>query len=103
MMCLLPLLMAKPTNLLNNFSGQSFNPYTNSPSCLSHSLTFSDPPAPDLLCTPEQVLCLIHLLPTDTSHGPDGISSKMLKSTAYSISHPLSLLFNQSISLGPSH
>ena len=63
------------------------------------SLTFSDPP-PGLLCTPEQVLHLIHQLPTDTSPGPDGISSKMLKSTAYFISHPLSLLFNQSISFG---
>ena len=31
---------------------------------------------------------------TCTSAGPDGISSKMLKSTAHSVSHPLSLLFN---------
>ena len=86
-------------NLLNNFFAQSFNPCTSSPLCLSHSLEFSDPP-PYLLCTPEQVLHLIHQLPTDTSPGPDGISSKMLKSTTYSISHPLSLLFNQSISFG---
>ena len=87
-----PHLMPKTTALIIFFT-HSFNPCTSSPLCLSHSLTFIDPP-PDLLCTPEQVLHLIHQLPTDTSPGPDGISSKMLKSTAYSILHPLSLLFN---------
>ena len=37
-------------NLLNNFFAQSFNPCISSPSCLSHSFTFSDHP-PDLLRT----------------------------------------------------
>ena len=43
---------------------------------------------------------MISQLPTRTSTGPDGISSKMLKATAYSISVPLCKLFNLSLSSG---
>ena len=97
MIFLLPLLMPKPTSLITFLLRVLI--LVQALLYVCHSLTFSDPP-PDLLCTPEQVLHLIHQLQTDTSSGPDSISSKMLKSTAYSISHPLSLLFNQSISFG---
>ena len=52
------------------------------------------------LCSPESIVNLISSLPNRTSSGPDGISSLLLKSTAYSIAVPLQHIFNLSISTG---
>ena len=59
-------------------------------------------PTPDaLLCSPESsVSDLISSLPTDSSPGFDGITPLLLKSTAVSISFPLSQIFNCSIIFG---
>ena len=54
----------------------------------------------ELLCSPTSVSRLISSLPIRTSPGPDGIPSLLLKSTACSISEPLSHIFNLSISTG---
>ena len=51
-----------------------------------------------LLCSPDNVLDLILNSPTNIAPGPDGISALMLRNTAHSISLPLSLIFNSSIS-----
>ena len=45
-------------------------------------------------------MLLLSCLPSDTSPGPDNIHARMLKSTAQSISIPLSLIFNSSLSTG---
>ena len=87
-------------NLINNFFSQCFNssvPSLSLSDILPHFLT--DCPS-DLLCTPENIIQLISQSPSHTSSGPDGISSKMLKATAYSISVPLCKLFNLSLSSG---
>ena len=58
------------------------------------------PCPPDLLCSPDEIVLLLSCLPSDTSPGPDNIHARMLKSTAQSISIPLSLIFNSSLSTG---
>ena len=63
MMFLPPLLMPKPTSLIISL----LRVLILVQALLHVSLTFNDPPPPDLLCTPEQVLHVIHQLPTDTS------------------------------------
>ena len=86
--------------MINDFFSQCFN---SSVPPLSLSDIFSHSPADcpsDLLCTPENIIQLISQLPTHTSTGLDGISSKTLKATAYSISVPLCKLFNLSLSSG---
>ena len=72
--------------------------FTNDPSLLPPPLSFPTPDA--LLCSPESVCDLISSLPTDSSPGFDGITPLLLKSTAVSISFPLSQIFNCSIISG---
>ena len=59
----------------------------------------------EFLCTEIQVLDLIRSLDSTKSTGADGISARMLKATALSISKSLSVLFNKSITTGkfPTH
>ena len=54
----------------------------------------------DLLCKEEEVFEYLTKLVIGKSMGCDGISSKMLKSTAGAIASPLTKLFNLSISTG---
>ena len=54
----------------------------------------------DFLCSTNEVLHLILNIPLDTVPGSDGISSPMIHHTAHSISLPLSLIFNSSLSSG---
>ena len=54
----------------------------------------------DFLCSSDEVLRLILNIPLDTAPGSDGISSPMIHHTAHSISLPLSLIFNSSLSSG---
>ena len=51
----------------------------------------------DLFCTEEEIFELLAGIDTTKSNGPDGISGKMLKSTASSITPALTKLFNLSI------
>ena len=85
-------------NMMNNFFSQCFNSSV-PPLSLSDNLP-SAYCSPDLLCTPETIIQLISQLPAITSPGLDRISSKMLKATSHSISVPLSVLFNLSLSSG---
>ena len=84
-------------NVLNSYFSSCFNsssPPLSSPS--SHPPPISTPPS--LLCSPDNVLDLILNSPTNIAPCPDGISALMLRNTAHSISLPLSLIFNSSIS-----
>ena len=63
---------------------------------LNSSLTSNEA----FLCSPESIVNLISSLPNRTSSGPNGISSLLLKSTAYSVVVPLRHIFNLSISTG---
>lgn len=55
---------------------------------------------PELLCTEEEILDLLLSLDITKANGPDGISATMLKSTANTITHSITILFNRSIQLG---
>ena len=54
----------------------------------------------DLLCSEEEVHEMIMSSDTSKANGPDGISAKMLKGTALSITPVLTRLFNMSIEHG---
>lgn len=54
----------------------------------------------DFLCSEDYVFHLIHSLNVDKSSGPDGISVRMLKYTALSITPSVTRLFNLSIKTG---
>ena len=51
----------------------------------------------DLLCVEEQVVQLLLSSDISKASGPDGISVRMLKATADSISPSICKLFNQSV------
>ena len=90
---------ASKANLLNDFFSSCFN----SSNPIDPSLNLCSPPTlcpPDLLCSPNEILNLLLHLPSDTATGPDNISSRMLKSTAYSIASPLTHIFNLSLKSG---
>jgi len=54
----------------------------------------------DFLCTEEEVYEMLLSLDTSKANGPDGISAKMLKGTALSITPVLTQLFNMSLQSG---
>ena len=54
----------------------------------------------DLYCSEEEVFELLSHLDTSKSNGPDGISARMLKHTAISITPSITWLFNLSIRIG---
>ena len=86
-------------NLLNktftNFFTRDSTPQTFLP-----PLNSTSPCSEDLLCSEDTVIDLISSLPLNTSPGPDGIPSILIKATAHSISVPLAHIFNLSISTG---
>ena len=53
-----------------------------------------------LLCSNIEVAKLLLQIPSNTSTGPNSISARMLRETAYSISSPLTSIFNPSIKSG---
>ena len=90
---------ADKANLLCSFFSSCFNqscaPISPSP---NHPLCF---PFPDeLLCTESHVFDLLATLDTTTANGQDGISARMLKSVAASITPSLTKLFNMSLMTG---
>ena len=93
---------AGKASLLNEVLSQNFNlaipPLTEADS--QHFMVNpSTIPPQTILCTEEEVLGLLLAIDTSKASGPDGISGKMLKNTALSIS-PVMKLFNLPISTG---
>ena len=90
------------SNMLNNYFSKCWNskepPLTES---LDIYPTNQHEDCPDdYLCTPEEVAAMIAGLDVSKASGLDGISGRMLKSTAPSIAPSLAKLFNLSISNG---
>ena len=87
------------TDLLNTFFSSCWN-MSNSPlssvSPSQHSF-LDDPAYSGLFCSEEEVFRLIMKLDCSKSTGPDGISARMLRETALSITQPLTSLFNMLI------
>ena len=90
---------ADKANLLCSFFSSCFNQSCAliSPSP-NHPLRFSFPD--DLLCNESEVFDLLATLDTTTANGQDGISARMLKSVAASITPSLTKLFNVSLMTG---
>ena len=85
---------SEKANLLNSYFHSCFNK-SHTPITPSACLRFS--PAADLLCSEDEVFDLLATLDVSKSTGPDGISARMLKFTATSITPSVTKLFNQSI------
>ena len=79
------------TNLLNSFFHSCFN--TSHSPIKSHSVPDAVIPE-DYICTEEEVFDLLSSLDTTKASGPDGISARMLKFTATSITSSVTKLFN---------
>ena len=85
------------SNILCNFN-RDIPPF--SPADIGqHTVQFDSCPD-ELLCTTDEVFSLIKSLDSSKANGPDGVSSQMLKATAYSIVPSLTKLFNIFISQG---
>ena len=91
-------------NILNNQFFSNFNHTTTSNSDTStvNILDNLDPSnfPEEFLCTEDKMLSLISSLDTSKSTGADGVSAKMLKSTAPFIAKSLTKLFNKSLRSG---
>jgi hypothetical protein len=83
-------------NLLNTFFHSCFN--TSHPPIASRCDSQDFECSEELLCTEEEVFDLLSSLDTTKASGPDGLSARMLKSTATSITSSVTKLFNLSIS-----
>ena len=86
--------------MLNSFFSKCFN-YRSAPFRIEDNpfLPLDHHPT-ELYCYEDQVYELLCGLDTSKSNGPDGISSRMLKSTALSIAPSVAQLFNLSIRVG---
>ena len=60
----------------------------------------SSVPPESIFCIEEEVLGLLLAIDTNKASGPDGISGKMLRNTAFSICPILTKIFNLSIKTG---
>ena len=89
-------------NMLNSFFSKCFNQSTRPLSdndC--DQLRSSCDVCPDELLCDESAICgMLESLDVSKSNGPDGVSSRMLKSTAAHIAPSITKLFNQSIKSG---
>ena len=81
-------------DLLNSFFHSCFNK-SRAPISPVKDLHFA--PSAQYLCTEEKVFNLLASLDVSKASGPDGISARMLKYTATSITPSVTKLFNQSI------
>ena len=90
-------------SLLNELFSKNFNDSIPPLSELDHQCFLADsslPPTEGSLCIEQEVFNLLNTLDTNKASGPNGISGKMLKSTAISITPILTELFNLSITSG---
>ena len=89
-------------NALNEFFSECFNsplpPLNNDD--WNNIRTNPDECPTDIMCSENEVLEMLCSLNTRKSNGPDGISARMLKSCAGSISLPIKMIFNHSIRSG---
>ena len=91
--------------LLNNFFYSCYNrscPPLSTTCSVSHSQVDFDPSnfPDDLQCSPDFVADILATLDVSKSSGPDDISPRMLKPTAYCIAPGLAKLFNSSLAMG---
>ena len=85
-------------NILNLFFCSCFN---RSHSPIQHQDTPASSDCPEeILCSESEVYNMLAALDMMKASGSDGISARMLKSTAFSIAPSLTKLFNQSLSTG---
>ena len=91
---------AQKADMLNSFFSKCFN-YRSAPLRIEDNPFLSLDHHPiELYCYEDQVYELLCRLDTSKSNGPDGISSRMLKSTASSIAPSIAQLFNLFIWVG---
>ena len=86
-------------DLLNSFFSSCFN-QSHSPLTPSESYQPSRGCPEELLCNEEEVYQLLVSLDVTKANGPDGISARMLKHTAASITPSVTQLFNLSLCSG---
>ena len=91
-------------NMLNNFFSRCFNHALPplSPEFLHPTDTEAVDPEllSDLLCSEDEICGYLLALDTNKASGADGISAKMLRETAHSITPAVTKLFNISLTLG---
>ena len=85
-------------NALNAFFSSCFNQSCHPISTTNPTTVPECPPA--ILCTEDEVCQLLKSLDCSKASGPDGISARMLKSTASAIAPSVTKLFNCSIKCG---
>ena len=87
--------------MLNEFFSTCFNTAVPPLSMNDDDFTVQNDRCPEeLLCSAEEILYFIMSMDLQKANGPDGISAKMLKGVAYSITPSLTRLFNISIVQG---
>ena len=92
---------AQKADMLNKFFSKCFNRRSAPLEAWSESdFNLPDNPPDELLCNEDTVCELLTGLDVSKSSGPDGISAKMLKYTAVSITPSITQLFNLSIRSG---
>ena len=90
-------------SLLNEVLSQNFNRTIPPLANTDYHFFMADPSSTfpeEIFCTEEEVLDLLLTVDTSKATGSDGISGRMLKSTAHSIAPGLTELFNLSIRTG---
>ena len=91
---------SQKADLLNLFFSKCFNCKSAPLRIEDNSFFPLDHHSTELYCHEDQVYEVLCGLDTSKSNGPDGISSRMLKSTASSIAPSIAQLFNLSICVG---
>lgn len=81
---------------LNNYFASISSTHDNEPT-LPQFILFCNKIFDNIVITEQDVIDIISTLPVNKAIGPDDISHKMLKSTIFSVSIPLCLLFNRSL------
>ena len=95
----LSLLTKEKADLLNGyFTNQTKPPDNNIP--LPPLTYLTDAKLQDITINPAIVKDILEDLNPNKANGPDGISNRILKECASSLSGPLSIIFNKSLKLG---
>ena len=84
---------SEKANMLNQYFSECFSmaepPLANGDYC--NIQTTGECPQ-DILCTEDEVFCMLNSLNTTKANGPDGISARMLKNTTPSVTPSLTKL-----------
>ena len=84
-------------NLFNDFSREQCRPIANGSSLPNNQTIETVTRFSDITIDTDTIIKLIHSLDLNKAHDCDGISIRMLKLCATSISKPLHILFNNSV------